>query len=384
MVSIGKDSRRNINIEILRVFSMFLIVFCHYFSCNDRFIGLEGFPLILEYWADKLTGQTGVCCFLLITGYFMVGRSFKIARVIKTDIQAFVYSVILCICYYVLMMAQVFPISVIPQWKGLPEVTTFFQSIFPVWNSVYWFVTAYVFLLIMSPVLNLLISRLNACRHALIVIVLSGVSLWQLLSKFSVYWNNLLYVTIIYMIGAWIRLYADRIRVNHKYLKITCVIVVSALLLFLFSVEIVSNGLIAEWFNWSDHPLSGGVPILPMAVATCIFYGVVQLPVKTVSPRLMGVFSLIAQAMFGVYLLHGNQTFYRAFWYAVNLCVPSVEGPVMIAVHAVAIVVLFAVLTLLSVIINVVLVTPITGLIMRSSIVRRASCAIDDVWNFKP
>lgn len=361
---------------------MFLIVFCHYFSCNDRFIGLEGFPLILEYWADKLTGQTGVCCFLLITGYFMVGKSFKIARVIKTDIQAFVYSVILCICYYVLMMAQVFPISVIPQWKGLPEVTTFFQSIFPVWNSVYWFVTAYVFLLIMSPVLNLLISRLNACRHALIVIVLSGVSLWQLLSKFSVYWNNLLYVTIIYMIGAWIRLYADRIRVNHKYLKITCVIVVSALLLFLFSVEIVSNGLIAEWFNWSDHPLSGGVPVLPMAVATCIFYGVVQLPVKTVSPRLMGVFSLTAQAMFGVYLLHGNQTFYRAFWYAVNLCVPSVEGPVMIAVHAVAIIMLFISLTLLSVIINAVLVTPATKLIMRSSLVRRISSMVDNAWNF--
>ena len=131
MVSIGKDSRRNINIEILRVFAMFLIVFCHYFSCNDRFIGLEGFPLILEYWADKLTGQTGVCCFLLITGYFMVGKSFKIARVIKTDIQAFVYSVILGICYYVLMMAQVFPISVIPQWKGLPEVTTFFSRYSP-------------------------------------------------------------------------------------------------------------------------------------------------------------------------------------------------------------------------------------------------------------
>ena len=86
--------------------------------------------------------------------------------------------------------------------------------------------------------------------------------------------------------------------------------------------------------------------------------------------------------MFGVYLLHGNQTFFVAFWYAVNLCIPWVDGPAMMAIHAVAIVVLFVVLTLLSVIINVVLVTPITGLIMRSSVVRRASRAIDDVWNF--
>ena len=54
----------------------------------------------------------------------------------------------------------------------------------------------------------------------------------------------------------------------------------------------------------------------------------------------------------------------------------------MIAIHAVAIVALFIVLTLLSVIINAVLVTPITRLIMRSSTVRRVSHAIDDVWNF--
>ena len=80
----------------------------------------------------------------------------------------------------------------------------------------------------------------------LVIIVFSSVSIWQLFSKFSAYWNYLLYAAIVYMIGAWIRLYADRIRMSHKYLKITGVIVISALLLFLFSVEIVSNGAIAE------------------------------------------------------------------------------------------------------------------------------------------
>ena len=381
-VSAVGDRKRNMNIEILRVFSMFLVVVCHYFASNYRFADLEGFAHILKYWIDKLAGQTGVCCFLMITGYFMVGKSFKVARVIKTDIQAVVYSVILCVCYCVLMVTQAFPDSVIPRWHALPEATTFFQSIFPVWNSVYWFVTAYVFLLIISPVLNLIISHLNARWHMLVIIVFSSVSIWQLFSKFSAYWNYLLYAAIVYMIGAWIRLYADRIRMSHKYLKITGVIVISALLLFLFSVEIVSNGAIADWFNWSGHTMFGGVPVLPMVIAACIFYAVLQLPVRAGGPGLMRVSSLIAPAMFGVYLLHGNQTFFVAFWYAVNLCIPSVEGPAMIAIHAVAIVALFIVLTLLSVIINAVLVTPITRLIMRSSAVRRISHAIDDVWNF--
>ncbi len=143
-------------------FRCFLIVVCHYFASNYRFADLEGFPHILKYWVDKLAGQTGVCCFLMITGYFMVGKSFKVARVIKTDIQAVIYSVILCVCYCVLMVTQAFSDSVIPRWHALLEVTTFFQSIFPVWNSVYWFVAAYVFLLIISPVLNLIISHFNA------------------------------------------------------------------------------------------------------------------------------------------------------------------------------------------------------------------------------
>ncbi len=381
-ISAVEDRKRNMNIEALRVFSMFLIVVCHYFSSNYRFANLEGFSHILKYWVDKLAGQTGVCCFLMITGYFMVGKSFKVARIIKTDIQAIIYSVILCVCYCVLMVTQAFPDSIIPRWHALPEATTFFQSIFPVWNSVYWFVTAYVFLLIISPVLNLIISHLNARQHMLIIIVFSSVSIWQLFSKFSVYWNYLLYAAIVYMIGAWIRLYADRIHMSHQYLKITGVIVLSAVLLFLFSVEIVSNGVIADWFNWTAHSMYGGVPVLPMIIAACIFYAVLQLPVRTGGPGLMRVSSLIAPAMFGVYLLHGNQTFFVAFWYAVNLCIPYVEGPAMMAVHAVAIVALFIVLTLLSVIINVVLVTPITRLVMRSSAVRRVSRAIDDVWNF--
>ncbi len=135
----------------------------------------------------------------------------------------------------------------------------------------------------------------------LVIIVFSSVSIWQLFSKFSACWNYLLYAAIVYMIGAWIRLYADRIRASHPYLKITGVIVSSALLLFLFSVEIVSNGAIADWFNWSGHTMYGGVPVLPMIIAACIFYVVLQLPVRTGGPGPMRVSSLIArQNVWGV------------------------------------------------------------------------------------
>ena len=375
-----KKVERNMNIEMLRVFSLFLIFFCHYLHYNFCSKNAANLSRILVYWADKITGQTGVCCFLLITGYFMVDKSFRLARVIKTDIQVIVYSLLLCIIYYLLMFMQAFPTSIIPHWKGLPEITTIFQSVFPVWNSVYWFATAYIFLLFVSPVLNLLISHLNACQHMIVILGLASVSIWQLLSKFSVYWNELLYVVIIYMIGAWIRLYSDRIWISHIGLKIGCVIGSAALLLLLFSVEYVSDGLVAQWFKWSKHSMLGGVPVLPMAVATCIFYAVVQRPSRFCGMQRLA--PLIAPAMFGVYLLHGNQVFAATFWYAVNLCIPSVTGPAMIAVNGVSVIVLFIVLTVLSMMINTVLVTPITGLVMRSSLMQRVSRRVDNMWNF--
>lgn len=273
-----KKVGRNMNIEILRVFSLFLIFFCHYLSYNCYSEKSDSLLHILLFWADKITGQTGVCCFLLITGYFMVDKSFKLDRVIKTDIQVVIYSLLLCISYYLLMFIQVLPTSIIPYWKGLPEVTTIFQSVFPVWNSVYWFATAYIFLLFISPVLNILISHLSARHHMMVILGLAAVSIWQLLSKFSAYWNNLLYAVIIYMIGAWIRIYIDRIYVSRVGLKMSCVIGGAALLLFLFSVEYVSDGFVAQWFKWSEHSMFGGVPVLPMAIATCIFYAVVRRP----------------------------------------------------------------------------------------------------------
>lgn len=375
-----KKIGRNMNIEILGVFSLFLIFFCHYLSYNCYSEKSDSLLHILLFWADKITGQTGVCCFLLITGYFMVDKSFKLDRVIKTDIQVVIYSLLLCISYYLLMFIQVLPTSIIPYWKGLPEVTTIFQSVFPVWNSVYWFATAYIFLLFISPVLNILISHLSARHHMMVILGLAAVSIWQLLSKFSAYWNNLLYAVIIYMIGAWIRIYIDRIYVSRVGLKMSCVIGGAALLLFLFSVEYVSDGFVAQWFKWSEHSMFGGVPVLPMAIATCIFYAVVRRPSKPCGMRKLA--PLIAPAMFGVYLLHGNQIFDVVFWYVVSLCVPSVPGPTMIVINGVASIMLFVALTTLSLMINVAVVTPITGLVMRSSLTQRASLIVDRVWNF--
>ena len=129
-MTVAERSKRNINIEILRIFSMFLIVLCHYFSVNYQFSNLEGLPHIMEFWVDKLTGQTGVCCFLLITGYFMVDKSFRMTRVIKTDIQVVIYSLILCICYYVLLATRAFPASIISPGKGSLRLPLFFSRYF--------------------------------------------------------------------------------------------------------------------------------------------------------------------------------------------------------------------------------------------------------------
>lgn len=80
----GEGKVRSSNLELLRIVSMLLIIICHSSTHG-------GFALAEQVlWANKLFlqlitfgGELGVCCFILITGYFMINSTFKIKKLLK-------------------------------------------------------------------------------------------------------------------------------------------------------------------------------------------------------------------------------------------------------------------------------------------------------------
>lgn len=93
LISSGKRSNRNSNIEILRIISMVLIV-AHHYAIHG--FSMPNLPVIKNKVVVEFLfagGKLGVNCFILISAYFLVNRKFSGKRLLKTTGAAWFYSV---------------------------------------------------------------------------------------------------------------------------------------------------------------------------------------------------------------------------------------------------------------------------------------------------
>lgn len=82
---LNKDKTRDSNIELLRIFSMILIV-AHHFSLHGVLKEFPENPLanqsVTSFLAQviQLGGKAGVTLFIIISGYFMVQSNMKVKK----------------------------------------------------------------------------------------------------------------------------------------------------------------------------------------------------------------------------------------------------------------------------------------------------------------
>lgn len=85
---------RKSNYELLRIFSMTLIIMAHYVYHGGLLFHSSG----INYFLAELLkpgGNFGVICFVLISAYF--GRHFKTKRILNVSLQTMVVSLLLSI-----------------------------------------------------------------------------------------------------------------------------------------------------------------------------------------------------------------------------------------------------------------------------------------------
>lgn len=232
-----RDSRY----ELWRIISMFLIVLSHFSLFGNSNVTNFKTTFFEPY------GEIGADIFVMISGYFLSisKQSFpKVKfRIAKLWIRTVVYS------WIVLFLFLTFHISQITK-------KTFLQSALPVIFNQYWFITSFIFLMILTPVINLVIRKTNRKRLLIIVIIFlffSGVQpLYSAFSPFGSFLNVGIMVTC-YMTAAYIRKY--EIQVN-------------SLLLVLISVTIlIVNYVILNFFHFTM--INYG--ICPFIISACLF-----------------------------------------------------------------------------------------------------------------
>ena len=294
-----EKGRRQSNLELLRIFSMFCIVLHHYayhgsidwaINFNKNILPSEQVYLFLCCF-----GKAAVVSFVLIGAYFLSEKRFKFERIINLCSTTFVYSWII---YLVLLWK--FPKLVV----NIPMKFIWLPIPIP---SNYWFVIAYVYMLLCMPFMNLLLRHLN--RRQILILLLLMFLCWNIL-QFVInkkpdndqwnFFNNNNYFLFIYLIAGYIRKYKPRIFSTIWLSLIMLLVSVSCLLFLIWNVNKSNYGLIGSMMATLNNPFS-------LMIGVTLFGLFLNINIGSI-----GFINFISKSMFGVYLIHDN-SFIRPF-----------------------------------------------------------------------
>ena len=143
--------KRNSNLELLRVLAILSVMALHAFRHAAQGTVFDA-DLSLNYILAILTsswGCGGVDVFLIISAYFLLGSNrVKLEKVVKVVLVTDLY------------FAGTYLFSALMQWESFSARGLLRGLLSPVLNN-YWFVTSYLFLYLIHPVLNQIIGRLD-------------------------------------------------------------------------------------------------------------------------------------------------------------------------------------------------------------------------------
>lgn len=342
------DRMRNASIDALRLLAMFLIVACHSILHVTWMLHVDQGLTPAPSWKQAAMyvvvqyGQVGVSIFFIITGWFMVKKPFTFARPISAWAQMWLYSSVTYILMLCLFLAGVLPSAITPLFTGTPRYEAVVWSFAPfLWGS-YWFMTAYLVLLLLAPYINRIFLEMSAHASAALFVLVTLFSVWLLLGNRVGNWNNVTYAALGYMVGAWLRLHVEKLPVvlTSRRCLITA-ITGSTVTMLVFNRISLGSSRLAHFLGWTAQT-KPGIQALPVLIATAIFLFTMLYtkPLDSTGRRGRVVVSL-SGAMFTVYLIHENTFIYRILW-------PTLETPFSPDTGAVPRIISWAVLTLVA------------------------------------
>ena len=190
---------RRSNLELYRIITMYLIVLHHY-VVNSGLTAANGviysnslswrslFLLIAGAW-----GKTGINCFVLITGYFMCKSHITARKFVKLLGEIFFYNIII---YLIFLLSGYEPFSI----KEL------ILTIIPINLIEKNFSECYLVFFLFIPFLNILIQQMTKKQYHYLLLI-SGFAYIVLGTVHRITFNYVSWFIIIYLIGAYLRLY---------------------------------------------------------------------------------------------------------------------------------------------------------------------------------
>jgi surface polysaccharide O-acyltransferase-like enzyme len=299
-------TKRQSNIELLRIIAIIMIIGNHF--AVHGVIQDYGTHPYLEFstgtFINKVFvlslipgGIAGMGCFFIITGYFMIDTYNTIGkRILRLFLEAVFYGMLILLISVIL--------SFVFKVDGNVNFSSMVRSIlWPISSQNWWFLSSYVLLLLISPLINKIIMAVNE-KNLLLFCVVAWIAFFSVPYIIGSAGYNYVEAIFWYIIGASIR----RRNTLEKVQKNTIIM----LLLFICScIAFLSlNYLSVENPSKKMEIVNKliGVPIIiPIATISLFMF---FLNLKFYSNTI----NSIAKSVFGVYLMHDFQFTRMLFW----------------------------------------------------------------------
>ncbi len=313
--------KRSSNIELLRILAMLMIVASHWgWAIYD--MPATDFTWINENfrWVFRSFGQVGVVIFVLITGYFSSTKRFNIKSLIRLFTEIFFMNVVvfaLSLLFAHFTDAYIFDIN-----------RESFLNVFMLINNGYWFIKAYVFIALLSPFINIILSKINKRQFTALICMM-----FLLLSVMPTFLqladdNIFAFFILLYLMGAYMRIYPECIKIKTSALVLMTVVCYS---LFCLSTS---------WDKLADASAKFNVLLIITSLVTFALFSKFNI-------KCSKVINAIASTTFGIYIIHDGE--YRfALWENILKCNENTQDVLFPLYSIGAVVLVFAVCSLIS------------------------------------
>ena len=305
-------SKRNSTFELLRIISMILIIAFH----AGRAIDPAQLTIAnrIVFYSFSSWGILGVNLFVILSAWFLSNQKFRLTKLLSLIFEIFTY---------------VFAFSIVSFCVTFYKTGNFIGSLFsvfeyhaksflaPFWSHEYWFVTAYIFMLLLSPFINKLFGVLDKKSLKVLLIVLSFIPIYATFEGSGVIKDTAVFCYIYYVVSYLKKFgfcFTKKTQKLLPYLLIVSIITYRVLYsVYSDKISNLSNPLLNESlsfltiflnktiFNYGRHSIS------MLAIALMLFFSI-----KDAKPFHSKFINAVSACTLGVYLFHENTQF--------NLC----------------------------------------------------------------
>lgn len=300
MSQLAKTKERHAGVELLRILAMLMVLTLH-FLIKGKYSSSSNFFVNLESWLLVCFSVVAVNCYVLISGYFMCDKSFKLKRITNTYAQMWFYSVVAFLVAVAL---------------GFYEFSygNLLKSVLPFVFENYWFVSVYIILMIFSPLLNSAIKNMDKKKMKLVLFLLVGVfCVINTIVKplmpiddsagYGIVWFIVLYLTASYIH----KFYTPK----GKSLKFFLLYLLTVVLNFGWHFVFATKGAV-----WWDSMVRDYNNILVYAGAVLLFLAFLNINIKKKTPK--RIICFVAPLTFAVYLIHESPYVFPQLWKTIN------------------------------------------------------------------